>query len=112
MSASPSRGESARFALPLSRELGVGSITYSIAARSSTLAVIANMSECTGSVLGAASSRCEVGGGDFECGMVIGAGGAKGEGEMDDVEADAATSGLGTGHCCNCDAAVDGDLDL
>jgi hypothetical protein len=112
MSVSPSRGESPRFGIPLSRELGVGSITYSIAARSSTLAVIANMSECTGSVLGAASSRCKVGG-DFEFDTVIGAGGAKGEGEMDEAEVDTAASGLGTGRCCNCDAAVmDGDLDL
>jgi hypothetical protein len=87
------------------------SITYSISACSSRPAEIGNLSECTDATLSVLSIRRE-GGDDLECVTVIGAGGAKGEGEMDAV-ADVTVRGAGIFCCCCRDMAVeDGDLDF
>jgi hypothetical protein len=97
----------------MSRDVDVGSvITYSIAACLSRPAEIGELSEWMGSTLDVVSIWCEGGGGDLECVTVIGAGGAKGEGEMDAV-ADGTAVGAGR-CCCFCrDMAVrDDDLDF
>ena len=86
----------------------MGSITYSIAARSSTQAEIIKLSGWAGAASGALSIRWD-GDGDLKGGTVIGAGGAKGEGEMD-AEADATVSGAGAGRRDT--AVTDADLDL